>query len=105
MTASFVLAAQHVNSRGTIHGAVSAALVDLMGGLAIAASTRADSTGASVDIHVTYQRTARLGDAMRVVGRVTKLGRNLAFTTVEIDKRVDDAYVVVASGTHTKFLA
>lgn len=35
VTARLALAKNHVNSRGTIHGAVSAALADWSGGLAI----------------------------------------------------------------------
>jgi acyl-coenzyme A thioesterase 13 len=47
--ARLVLDKQHVNSRGTIHGAVSATIVDWSGGLAI--STHGlEKTGASVDM-------------------------------------------------------
>jgi acyl-coenzyme A thioesterase 13 len=48
-TARLTLGKNHVNSRGTIHGAVSATIVDWSGGLAI--STHGlEKTGASVDM-------------------------------------------------------
>lgn len=98
-----MLSAHHVNSRGSLHGAVSAALVDLMGGLAIA-STGRGKTGASVDIHVTYQSTAIVGDLVTIRAICQKAGRSLAFTKVEISKCKGDDEVLVASGTHTKYI-
>merc|ERR1711900_129766 len=64
ITAHLTLGKNHVNSRGTIHGAVSAALVDWSGGLAIA-THGLEKTGASVDIHVTYIGTAQAGRLLR----------------------------------------
>ena len=92
----------HVNSRGSLHGAVSATLVDWAGGMAIA-STGAEKTGVSTDIHISYVNTAKVGDILTIEGKVSKRGiaRTLAYTTVEI-RRKDGA--VVCSGLHTKYV-
>ncbi|OAA65803.1 thioesterase family protein [Niveomyces insectorum RCEF 264] len=114
------LAHIHINSKNVLHGAVSAALVDWAGGMAIA-STGRTSTGVSVDIHVSYVSAARAGDGLEVEAWVQRAGRTLAYTTVEIRKLVkaegptagdgdggDDPEPtkgpVVAAGSHTKYL-
>lgn len=75
ITARLTLGSNHVNSRGTIHGAVSATIVDWSGGLAIA-THGLEKTGASVDIHVTYLSTAVIGDEIEVVGTANKVWDN-----------------------------
>lgn len=92
----------HVNSKGTLHGAVSACLTDWAGGLAIASQGH-DKTGVSTDIHTSYLTTAKSGDWLEVEGKANKVGNTLAFTTVTITKLVDGSPgPVVATGSHTK---
>jgi acyl-coenzyme A thioesterase 13 len=94
----------HVNSRGTIHGAVSASLVDWSGGLAIA-SHGLEKSGASVDIHISYIGTAQVGDTLEIESMANKVGRSLAFTTVRISKLVDGKPgPIVATASHTKYI-
>lgn len=103
-TVHLLLAPQHVNSRGTLHGSVSATIVDWAGGLAIATHGM-EKTGASVDIHVTYQSTAHVGDTVEIEGTATKVGRSMAFTNVTIKKMVDGKQgPLVASASHTKYI-
>jgi acyl-coenzyme A thioesterase 13 len=90
--------------RGTIHGAVSATIVDWSGGLAI--STHGlEKSGASVDIHVTYIGTAQLGDVIEIEATANKVGRSMAFTTIRIYKLVDGKPgPMVATASHTKYI-
>jgi acyl-coenzyme A thioesterase PaaI-like protein len=90
--------------RGTIHGAVSATIVDWSGGLAI--STHGlEKSGASVDIHVTYIGTAQLGDLIEIEATANKVGRSMAFTTIRIYKLVDGKPgPMVATASHTKYI-
>ena len=90
----------HLNSKGTLHGTVSACLTDWAGGLAIA-STGLANTGVSTDIHTTFISTAKEGDWLEIEGRAVKVGGSLAYTTVEIRK---DTGAVVAIGSHTKYV-
>lgn len=90
----------HMNSKGTLHGTVSACITDGFGGLAIA-STGSGSTGLSTDIHTTYVSTAKVGDILEIEAKCGKVGRNMAFTTVEIRH---EGGAVVTTGTHTKYI-
>jgi acyl-coenzyme A thioesterase 13 len=95
----------HVNFHRGIHGAVSATLIDWVGGLAIAAWDNREKTGVSTDIHISYQSSAKEGDVIEIEGRASKVGGTLAFTTATIWKLVDGKPgPVVASGSHTKFV-
>ncbi|GAM85649.1 hypothetical protein ANO11243_036560 [Dothideomycetidae sp. 11243] len=95
----------HMNSKGGIHGSVSATIVDWAGGLAIASYDLRERTGASVDIHVTYQSSVKAGDEVEIEGIADKVGSNLAFTKVNIFKVEDGKRGrPVATGSHTKFV-
>jgi acyl-coenzyme A thioesterase 13 len=100
--AHLTLAPIHVNSRKTLHGGVTATLVDWAGGLAIA-THGLEKTGASVDIHVTYISTAHVGDTIEIEGTANRVGRSMAFTTVKITK-LGDTPVIVATASHTKYI-
>lgn len=98
---------QHINSKGILHGSVSATLVDWAGGMSIAAAKGLDRTGVSADIHVSYVGAAREGDTLEIESWVSKVGRNLAFTQVEIRKLGSvpgEKGPVVATGSHTKYM-
>lgn len=103
--ARLTLSKNHVNSKGGLHGTVSACIVDWIGGLAIASHDLREKTGVSTDIHVTYQSSAKEGDILVIEGQADKVGGTLAFTTVTIWKLVDSSPgPVVAKGSHTKYV-
>lgn len=103
--ARLALAKNHVNSRGTIHGAVSAALADWSGGLAIA-THGLEKTGASIDIHVTYIGTANVGETIEIEAVANKVGRAIAFTTLRIHKLVEGQQgPMIATASHTKYIS
>ncbi|KAE9378055.1 Thioesterase/thiol ester dehydrase-isomerase [Stipitochalara longipes BDJ] len=105
VTSRLTLGKDHVNSRGTIHGAVSAALVDWSGGLAIA-THGLEKTGASIDIHVTYIGTAQVGETIEVEAVANKVGKSIAFTTIRIYRLVDgNQGSMVATASHTKYIS
>lgn len=103
MVATLKVTPNHLNSKGTLHGSMSATIVDWAGGMAIA-STGLEKTGLSTDIHVSYVSTAKLDDILTIEGSVSKVGRNLGFTTVTIYKGEGQDRSVVAHGTHTKYI-
>ena len=104
VTAKLKVGKEHLNSKGTLHGTVSACLTDWAGGLAIA-STGLDKTGVSTDIHTIYISTAKENDELEIVGRATKVGKTLAYTTIEISKlSADGQRTPVCNGTHTKYV-
>ena len=103
MVARLPVSANLINSKGGLHGSVSATIVDWAGGMAIA-STGMEKTGVSTDIHVSYVSTAKLGDMLTIEGNVSRVGKNLGFTTVTILKGEGEDKTVVAHGTHTKYI-
>ena len=102
MRASLRVLPVHLNSKGTLHGTVSACLTDWAGGMAIA-TVGLEKTGVSTDIHTTYVSTAKEGDLIEVEARASKVGASLAFTTVEIRHAGEDG-AVICTGTHTKYV-
>jgi acyl-coenzyme A thioesterase 13 len=95
----------HTNSKGGIHGSVSACIVDWVGGLAIASADMRDSTGVSTDIHISYVGLAKEGDTIEIEGRARKVGGSLAFTDATIWKLVDGQRgPIIATGSHTKYV-
>ncbi|KAK8131778.1 hypothetical protein PG984_008216 [Apiospora sp. TS-2023a] len=105
VVARIVLTKNHMNSSGSIHGSVSATIVDWAGGMAIATHDLRDKTGVSVDIHVRYLSGAKEGEEIEIAATADKVGGSIGFTSVVISKVVDGvAGPVVASGTHTKYV-
>ena len=104
VTARLSIKPCHLNSKGTLHGTVSACLTDWAGGLAIA-TYGGEKTGVSTDIHTTFISLAKEGDVLEIEGRANKVGGTLAFTSVEIRKVGEDgASRVVSMGSHTKYV-
>ncbi|TKA73448.1 hypothetical protein B0A55_06080 [Friedmanniomyces simplex] len=105
VTARLPLSQNHMNSMGSLHGSVTATIVDWMGGMAISSHDLRSKSGVSVDIHVTYQSGAKTGDEIEIEGIAEKVGGSLAFTKVNIYKvEGGKRGRVVATGTHTKFV-
>jgi acyl-coenzyme A thioesterase 13 len=96
----------HVNSRGSLHGAVSAAIVDFTTGLAIASWDMRDATGSSVDMHLSYLSTAAVGDTLEIEAKAERVGGSLAYTTMRITRLDKDGQEdkLVVLGQHTKFV-
>ncbi|CAI7608345.1 unnamed protein product [Penicillium manginii] len=90
--ATLPVRALHVNSKGTLHGTLSACVVDWAAGMAIA-STGHQVTGVT-----------KLGDTLEIQGKIGKIGKTLAFTTITIGKRVEEGIVNVVQGSHTKYI-
>lgn len=100
-----VLDAVHVNSRGGLHGAVSATIVDMTTGMAIASWDLRDTTGASVDMHLSYLGTASIGEELEITATSDKVGGSLAFVSIRIDKiGPNGERTPVTTAQHTKFV-
>ncbi|KAK3116475.1 hypothetical protein LTR53_003139 [Teratosphaeriaceae sp. CCFEE 6253] len=98
------LSDQHMNSMKSLHGSVTATIVDWMGGMAISSYDLRPGSGVSVDIHVTYQSGAKIGDEIEIEGVAEKVGGSLAFTKINIYKVEEGKRgKIVATGTHTKY--
>ncbi|CAG8437296.1 3435_t:CDS:2 [Ambispora gerdemannii] len=93
---------EHLNKATGLHGGLIATLIDIGGSLAIA-SKGIYNTGVSTDINVSFINAAKLNDVLTIEGKCEKLGKNLAFTSVDIHNK--ETGKIIAQGRHTKYIA
>lgn len=72
-----------VNPRGAFHGGVVYTLCDMACFTALASVLADDEDAVTIDIHVSVIRAAKLGDRVKITGRVLKRGRNVGFMESE----------------------
>ena len=91
--------AQHGNPLGTVHGGVTATLLDSAMGCAVHSALAGGVSYTTVDLAVTYLRAVPLdGQVLQAEGRLVHLGRRIATA----DGRVtDEQGRLVATGTTT----
>ena len=87
--------AEHCNARGFVHGAVLAALLDVVCGRNCSARARSNPNLLTVSLTVDYVAAAQDGDWLEASATVTRAGRRLAFA----DGRVDVAGRPVAKAS------
>ncbi|KAJ7362232.1 thioesterase family protein [Mycena albidolilacea] len=102
VTLKLIVLPVHVNSKAVLHGSLSATLVDLVGGLAIAST--GSKTGVSTDLHVSFVGSAREGETLWIEGFAERVGSTLAFTRVRVEKESKEERILVATGSHTKYV-
>ncbi|KAK7899069.1 hypothetical protein WMY93_019922 [Mugilogobius chulae] len=95
------VADEHINRGGTLHGGMTATLVDVISTLAIMHSER-NLPGVSVDMNITYMNAAKIGEDVLITAQVLKQGRTLAFATVDLTNKATGK--LIAQGRHTKHL-
>ncbi|CAG2065631.1 unnamed protein product [Timema podura] len=99
--AQMVVAEEHQNTFGTLHGGFTATVVDEVSTLALM-TTGSGHPGVSVDLNVSYMKAANLGDKILIDAKTLKAGKRLAFLEVEIKKESGE---LIAKGSHTKFVS
>ncbi|KAJ8267582.1 hypothetical protein COCON_G00127540 [Conger conger] len=92
---------EHTNRGGTLHGGMTATLVDVISTAALLHTERG-APGVSVDMHITYMNAAKLGEDILITAEVLKQGRTLAFATVDLTSKASGK--LIAQGRHTKHL-
>jgi len=91
---------EHLNTRGFVHGAILAAMLDVVCARNCAALTEHLSV-VTVSLTVDYVAAARDGDWLEASAAVTRVGRRLAFADGRVDaagKHVAKASAVFAVG-------
>ncbi|XP_035536805.1 acyl-coenzyme A thioesterase 13 isoform X2 [Morone saxatilis] len=92
---------EHTNRGGTLHGGLTATLVDVVSTMAIMYTERG-APGVSVDMNITYMNAAKIGEDVLITAQVLKQGRTLAFATVDLTNKATGK--LIAQGRHTKHL-
>ncbi|EFY90547.1 thioesterase family protein [Metarhizium acridum CQMa 102] len=105
VTLRLTLSATHLNSKGGLHGAVSATIVDFVTGLAICSHDLREKTGASVDMHLMFLSTAAAGDTVLTPSPAERVGGSLAFVSIAINKLEEDgSETPVTLARHSKYV-
>ncbi|XP_069701570.1 acyl-coenzyme A thioesterase 13-like isoform X2 [Periplaneta americana] len=102
LRAELVVAPEHQNRMGTMHGGMTATLVDTLSTVALV-THQAGVPGVTVDLHVSYLKAAREGETIVIDCNTLKAGKTLAFLDVEIKKKQTGE--LIAKGSHTKYIA
>ena len=89
------------NFYNTLHGGAAATLVDIVGTMAILTKDPLRA-GVSTELNCSYVSAAKLGSEIVVEGKLLKIGKRVAFTSVDIF--AEDGKTLVATGRHTKSL-
>ncbi|KAL7643317.1 UNVERIFIED_CONTAM: hypothetical protein RMT77_006609 [Armadillidium vulgare] len=92
---------EHQNIKGTLHGGVTASLVDTISTITLMASER-QLTGSSVDLKVSYLRPVPKNAVIIIEADTVKIGKTLAFLTVKI--KDEKSGKIVATGEHIKYV-
>ena len=90
----------HLNRPGTLHGGMTATLVDTLT-TAVLASKPPHKPGVSVDMSISYLRPAKPGQEIIINAEVVKTGKVLAFTAAELLHKDGK---LIAKASHTKFI-
>lgn len=89
------------NVGNNLHGGATATLVDHAGTLAIISADRHGRPGVTTDLNVTYLAPGPLGSTVVAEAAALKVGKNLAYVSVDVRRKSDG--VLVAQGRMTKF--
>ncbi|NXA46962.1 ACO13 thioesterase, partial [Nothocercus julius] len=92
---------EHTNRGGTLHGGLTATLVDVVSTAALMYTERA-VPGVSVDMNITYTAAAKIGEEVLITAQILKQGRNMAFASVDLTNKATGK--LIAQGRHTKYL-
>ena len=101
--ASLKIEEEHTNRGGTLHGGLSAVLVDNISTLALTLPEgEAFNYGVSVNMDLSYLKAAKIGEEVLIDAKVLKRGRTLAFLEVELRSKATNE--VLVKGSHTKYV-
>ncbi|XP_008057579.1 acyl-coenzyme A thioesterase 13 [Carlito syrichta] len=92
---------QHTNKMGTLHGGLTATLIDTISTMALLCTERG-APGVSVDMNITYMSPAKLGEDVVITAHILKQGKTLAFASVDLTNKATGK--LIAQGRHTKHL-
>ncbi|XP_074025736.1 acyl-coenzyme A thioesterase 13 [Leptinotarsa decemlineata] len=93
---------EHTNSLGTLHGGLSATLVDNVSSWALMSHAGGEYPSVSVEMNMTYLKGAKIGEDIKIEANTLKVGKTLAFLEVFIKNKSSGDLLV--KGAHTKFL-
>ncbi|XP_069701572.1 acyl-coenzyme A thioesterase 13-like [Periplaneta americana] len=101
LQAELLLAPEHQNKRGTLHGGMTATLVDMLSTMALM-THEVGVPGVTVDLHISYLKTATTGETVVIDCNTLKAGKSLAFLDIEL--KMKETGKLIAKASHTKHI-
>lgn len=92
---------QHTNKMGTLHGGLTATLVDSISTMALLCTERG-APGVSVDMNITYMSPAKIGEEILITAHILKQGKTLAFASVDLTNKATGK--LIAQSRYTQHL-
>ncbi|XP_030372133.1 acyl-coenzyme A thioesterase 13-like [Scaptodrosophila lebanonensis] len=96
----FTVEAEHLNRKGSLHGGLTAAILDNITTYAL--MSKGSHPGVSTSLNVSYLAAAMPGDIVEVDANTVRAGRKLAYIECVLRRKSDGA--VIATGGQTKFV-
>ncbi|XP_061393830.1 acyl-coenzyme A thioesterase 13-like [Musca vetustissima] len=96
----FTIDKSHLNAAGGLHGGYTATMIDNVTTYALMSADA--HPGVSVDLNVSYLKSAKEGEEIIVDAKTIKVGKKLAFLECVLKKKSDGS--IVAKGGQTKFI-
>eukprot|EP00126_Sphaerothecum_destruens_P012772 Sdes_comp21881_c0_seq1m20425 len=93
---------EHENRMGSLHGGMTATLIDVVSTLSVALKHKEHLPGVSVDMTINYLNPGKEGDTILIDARCIKIGKTLAFTETTITSKLNQQ--TIAKGLHTKYV-
>ncbi|CAF2639697.1 unnamed protein product [Rotaria sp. Silwood2] len=94
---------QHLNRNDTLHGGMLSALTDSVSTLALETNENKPSKSASIELSVSFLKAMKKGETLIIDAETIKLGRTLAFLSVEFRNKQNNE--LIATGKHTKYVS
>ncbi|KAI8786839.1 acyl-coenzyme A thioesterase 13 [Biomphalaria glabrata] len=90
-----------LNAAGTLHGGVTASLVDAVSTYALF-TVGNGKPGSSVDLNISFLKPVKPEDVLEISAKTLSCGSRIAFSSVDIKNKATGQ--LVAQGRHTKFV-
>ncbi|KAI3385514.1 hypothetical protein SNEBB_003413 [Seison nebaliae] len=97
---TFKVENKHINDFGSLHGGMSATLIDIISSWTLLTSKH-HMAGVTVSLNVDYLKGVAVGEEVEIHSKVSRCGRQLAFLNVEILNEKKD---IAVKGSHIKFV-
>lgn len=97
----FTVDKSQTNINNTLHGAYIAFLVDHTTSFSLVMAGKTSNPGVSVDMNMSYMRSAKIGEVVFIESEIMKIGSNLAFLEATL---TNSDGKLVATARHTKFV-
>ncbi|KAH8302356.1 hypothetical protein KR044_005489 [Drosophila immigrans] len=96
----FTVAAEHLNRMGSLHGGLTATILDNVTTYAL--MSKGSHPGVSSSLNVSYLAAAKPGDVVEVDANTVHAGRKMAY--IECELRIKATGKVIAKGGQSKFV-